>query len=78
MEFIKGYDEGKRDTLKYIVPEAIKANDKKWEKRIKHGVGQMRQWLNEDRITDKSLVDNSDLLFWFDLEHLLKPQRRDK
>ena len=32
---------------------------------LKNNIPRMRQWLNEDRITDtKRLVDNEDLSFW--------------
>lgn len=39
--------------------------DKKHLKQLKHNIGMLRQWLNEDRITDyNKLVTNEELEFW--------------
>lgn len=27
-------------------------------------ISQLRQWINEDRITDKKLITNEDIIFW--------------
>lgn len=38
-------------------------------KKIMVGIGMLRQWLNEDRITDpKKLVTNEDILHWLNLD----------
>ena len=37
-----------------------------WGEEFLKGIGQLRQWLNEERITDNNkLVTTEDLLKWF-------------
>jgi hypothetical protein len=37
-------------------------------RRVKSNIGLMRQWLNEDRITDTlKMVDNDELNHWIDI-----------
>ena len=49
------------EEIKQFIVEVLAARDDE----LRKNVGMMRQWLNEDRITDpKKMVDNKDLLHW--------------
>lgn len=46
----------------------LKAQDKIARDRQARNIGMLRQWLNEDRITDpKKMVENEDIKHWLDL-----------
>ncbi len=63
------------DTLKNKYPintfseETQKEIIELFKNHLKKNIGMMRQWLNEERITDpKKMVDNKDLEYWLFLK----------
>lgn len=68
----EAYEEGKKDGIAEEsvdcydhCQEAIADERKKMVEMIKNNIGMLRQWLNEDRITDvDKMVDNKDLEHW--------------
>lgn len=49
------------------------------EKRTAIRIGMLRQWLNEDRITDpKRMVTNEDIIHWLtlDVENIIKNRKK--
>lgn len=53
-----------------IISHASKLAREKERERMKKNIGMLRQWLNEDRITDtRKLVSNEDIEYWLSLHH---------
>lgn len=68
---IKGMDDI-RDSIRKtedFVERLLTSATIKAKEQQKKNIGMMRQWLNEDRITDvKKMVSNEDLAYWLNLE----------
>lgn len=42
-------------------------NELECYKKWKHNIGMLRQWLNEERITDKKQITNEEIEYWLNL-----------
>ena len=70
---IKALNESTEDLLSFLRSELLLQRQKllkqmtKARKELKQNIGMLRQWLNEDRITDsKKMVTNEQIEMWFD------------
>ena len=54
-----------QDKLETFIQKAIDEAVKEERERLEQKIGMIRQWLNEDRITDpKKMITSEDLLYW--------------
>lgn len=69
---VKYESKDKLDVTVGIIKSFLESSlSKAWEggrKSKNSNVGFLRQWLNEDRITDKKLVTNEEIRYWLDIE----------
>ena len=65
--------EGHRYCIKCYALKLISSQRKELIEEIRGNIGMLRQWLNEDRITDKEMVTNEDLELWL-LDKLKKKE----
>ena len=61
----------KKTTDPQILKETRLVNISDYQQSLLGRVGSLRQWLNEDRITDnKKMVTNEDIKFWLGLDQV--------
>ena len=57
-----------KSKTKTILISLLQEKEKETLKRLEERVGMLRQWLNEDRITDpEKLITNYDIKYWLNI-----------